>query len=284
MTEEESIYYLGKLPCPRGHTWRYKSSDRCVTCSRESRRQSGRAATAARIPTKSVRPAEAREGRDYQWMTEAACLGEDTELWFAAETEQQAKDICERCPVRQQCLSTFLNEAEGVFGGLSRKERQKLEGGKGVSPTGPPGEALCNQCHRWLPEESFNRRTSGTPRYKLQCKACERASRAEREARDAAALEEDGEPEPPSKGGRQQVLYLDERQAIVAAYTSGNFTTTELAEKYDVSRSTVWRVLKKYGIDMSATAAVTVTGVACGLCGGVQRYSGPSGGCVPCSK
>lgn len=43
---------------------------------------------------------------------------------------EDAKAICRRCPVAAECLSTALDrrEPEGVWGGLSAKERAQLAG------------------------------------------------------------------------------------------------------------------------------------------------------------
>jgi WhiB family redox-sensing transcriptional regulator len=84
------------------------------------------------------------EERD--WTIEAACNGEDRELFFGPDdlrtepTEAQevrvreAKGICARCTVRQECLDFALSvEAKstrlryGIFGGLTAGERNRGE-------------------------------------------------------------------------------------------------------------------------------------------------------------
>jgi WhiB family redox-sensing transcriptional regulator len=62
------------------------------------------------------------------WDEQAACRGEDPELFFpvsrSGEAEKAAKAICKRCPVRLSCLS---NAAEfGIWGGLNEDERRAL--------------------------------------------------------------------------------------------------------------------------------------------------------------
>jgi len=38
----------------------------------------------------------------------------------------RAKEICFRCPIRQRCLETFLDERYGLYGGLDQYERYLL--------------------------------------------------------------------------------------------------------------------------------------------------------------
>ncbi|MGH8888028.1 MAG: WhiB family transcriptional regulator [Egibacteraceae bacterium] len=70
-----------------------------------------------------------------KWRAKAACVGEDTELFFpsgntgpAAEQADRAKAVCARCEVRIACLEWALgaNQDAGVWGGLSEDERRTL--------------------------------------------------------------------------------------------------------------------------------------------------------------
>lgn len=69
------------------------------------------------------------------WMEQSACRDASPDVFFPAsepgatmyETEvAQARFYCNHCPVREQCLITFMNEAHGVFGGFDPVERQIL--------------------------------------------------------------------------------------------------------------------------------------------------------------
>lgn len=69
------------------------------------------------------------------WANWAACLTEDPELFFpvgttgaAVDQIQQAKAVCGRCLVRQQCLQWALDHHQdvGVWGGLSEDERRSI--------------------------------------------------------------------------------------------------------------------------------------------------------------
>ena len=67
-----------------------------------------------------------------EWELQAACRGEDPEMWFPSPSESEklaaAKNVCLACPVRVECLEAALrvNEEHGVWGGMSRSERREL--------------------------------------------------------------------------------------------------------------------------------------------------------------
>ncbi|MFI1004321.1 WhiB family transcriptional regulator [Streptomyces galbus] len=69
------------------------------------------------------------------WLTEAACVGEDPELFFpvgstgpALEDVAAAKRVCARCPVIADCLAYALGSGQtsGVWGGTDEEERADL--------------------------------------------------------------------------------------------------------------------------------------------------------------
>lgn len=61
------------------------------------------------------------------WQARALCAEVDPELWFpeSGHTSPAAKRICQRCPVRAQCLAAAVaqHEQHGIWGGLSYHER-----------------------------------------------------------------------------------------------------------------------------------------------------------------
>ncbi|HLS48491.1 MAG TPA: WhiB family transcriptional regulator [Actinomycetaceae bacterium] len=70
------------------------------------------------------------------WRHDAACLTEDPELFFpigntgpALAQIEQAKAVCQRCPVVETCLKWAMsnNQDAGVWGGLSEDERRALK-------------------------------------------------------------------------------------------------------------------------------------------------------------
>ncbi len=69
------------------------------------------------------------------WRDHAACRQEDPDLFFpigstgpALVQQEQAKAVCRRCPVREQCLQWALDTRQtlGVWGGTSENERRSL--------------------------------------------------------------------------------------------------------------------------------------------------------------
>jgi WhiB family redox-sensing transcriptional regulator len=69
-------------------------------------------------------------------MSEACCATTDPELWFPELDSlwrvAQAKKICEKCPVKKECLDYALVNKfkDGIWGGLSPTERHRLMMGK----------------------------------------------------------------------------------------------------------------------------------------------------------
>ena len=75
---------------------------------------------------------------NWGWRRDAACRGADTALFFAPHyferrrdknsREAEAKLLCARCTVREDCLAFALSTAEqhGVWGGLNEMERRAL--------------------------------------------------------------------------------------------------------------------------------------------------------------
>ncbi|WP_432158770.1 WhiB family transcriptional regulator [Streptomyces sp. bgisy153] len=70
------------------------------------------------------------------WRHNAACREEDPELFFpigdtgpALLQIEEAKAVCRRCPVIEQCLQWALEsgQAHGVWGGLSEAERPSMK-------------------------------------------------------------------------------------------------------------------------------------------------------------
>ncbi|CAL9629077.1 WhiB family transcriptional regulator [Streptomyces sp. enrichment culture] len=70
------------------------------------------------------------------WRSSAACRTEDPDLFFPIGTSgpalmqtEQAKAVCRRCPVQEQCLEWALETGQsiGVWGGTSETERRALK-------------------------------------------------------------------------------------------------------------------------------------------------------------
>lgn len=71
---------------------------------------------------------------DAPWTKYAECLSltpeEADDLFFVpfGRTNKRAKEFCSKCPVKHECSKYGLEhpEVEGVWGGLSERERKKL--------------------------------------------------------------------------------------------------------------------------------------------------------------
>ena len=66
-----------------------------------------------------------------EWRRHGLCVGVDPELFFPTrgDSSGEAKAICARCSVREQCLDYALSgsgERFGVWGGTSERERRLM--------------------------------------------------------------------------------------------------------------------------------------------------------------
>ncbi|MFF1443258.1 WhiB family transcriptional regulator [Streptomyces sp. NPDC058295] len=70
------------------------------------------------------------------WREHAECRNEDPDLFFPIGTSgpallqtEQAKAVCRRCPVLEQCLEWAMetDQTLGVWGGTSENERRALK-------------------------------------------------------------------------------------------------------------------------------------------------------------
>ncbi|MFH9823062.1 WhiB family transcriptional regulator [Streptomyces bobili] len=74
--------------------------------------------------------------RSSDWRDLAACRDEDPELFFPKGSEgpwiltiEQAKAVCQSCPVADACRAFALNTrpSHGIFGGLTQQERANAQ-------------------------------------------------------------------------------------------------------------------------------------------------------------
>jgi hypothetical protein len=85
--------------------------------------------------TKPPRIPPGHPTEDWTWIVHGLCAQVDLDLMFpepgglAGEQVHHAKQMCAGCPVREQCLGYALahHERFGVWGGLSVRERDRLE-------------------------------------------------------------------------------------------------------------------------------------------------------------
>ena len=85
------------------------------------------------------------------WRNRAACRMEDPELFFPngnsgpwVHVIEEAKAVCRRCPVMDQCLQWALETGQdsGVWGGLSEDERRAMRRRAARYPRREPAGAL----------------------------------------------------------------------------------------------------------------------------------------------
>lgn len=106
------------------------------------------------------------------WRNAARCRDEDPELFFpigesagAAIQAEEAKAVCGRCPVTDECLRWALDERieEGIFGALTGPERRSTHRRQARrSRLTPMTHATTQQDRPKTLEEAFNRRAHGT--------------------------------------------------------------------------------------------------------------------------
>ena len=66
-------------------------------------------------------------GKPGPWADRAACAGMDTDIFFNADRQEEARNICLGCPVVLECAEYAIeNETEGFWGGLSPRQREDL--------------------------------------------------------------------------------------------------------------------------------------------------------------
>jgi len=74
-------------------------------------------------------------GQPADWRNDAACLHADPDLFFPVGTAgpalrqvDEAKAVCQTCPVRTPCLAWALDQSisSGVWGGTTEDERRAL--------------------------------------------------------------------------------------------------------------------------------------------------------------
>ena len=135
-----------------------------------------------------LEPAQA--AGDLRWQDFALCAEIDPELWFPEKggSTAPAKSVCRACEVRAECLEYALEHedisAHGIWGGVSERDRRRLQRGEPVRGTPPPAGRparpaledypLCAAgLHRQTPNNvCVNLKTGGR-----DCKSCRNMTR-----------------------------------------------------------------------------------------------------------
>lgn len=88
---------------------------------------------------------------DADWRSRGACVSADPDLFFpispdgpSQRQEARARAVCERCPVRADCLTFAVEtrQAHGVWGGLGEAELARLRRGLRVPDDRPLRERI----------------------------------------------------------------------------------------------------------------------------------------------
>lgn len=66
------------------------------------------------------------------WMRRGHCVGDDPDIYFpdydGPSSAIKAKAVCERCPVRVECLTLALaTDERGIWGGTTEAERRAIK-------------------------------------------------------------------------------------------------------------------------------------------------------------
>jgi len=120
-------------------------------------------------------PAEEGDGRDplepLSWRELAACRGLNPAVFFPERGDtrgvEYAKSICAGCDVQVECLDENLFEDDGIFGGLSGRQRRQIRSKLGQVRQcrtcsssfvrHHPGQAYCSTACKQRPQESVKR-------------------------------------------------------------------------------------------------------------------------------
>lgn len=97
---------------------------------------------------------------DQAWRLRAHCADTDPNLFFAVNKHviEQAKAVCEDCPVRAACLAYAIGtNASGVWGGTDEDERHKMGGPRIVPVDARPVQ--CSECPTMFVRNSSSHRT-----------------------------------------------------------------------------------------------------------------------------
>ena len=86
--------------------------------------------------------AESLRPSNRQWVSRAACLGMNIDIWFSSDAAStEAKLICGECAVRVTCLDYAISNQEmhGIWGGLTTPERIALACDRNAQAPEPGG-------------------------------------------------------------------------------------------------------------------------------------------------
>lgn len=203
------------------------------------------------IPTAvASRPESAAAAMDLlempRWHARAACKGHG-DLFFASDDETpeyaeqrvaMAREICAICPVINQCRRSARETDQGVWAGHDRNPAPSLTDWadrsvvdlSGVDPSTPEGKLRMADAY----EAGMTQREIGRAVGRSQRVVGQHLAKAGVTARDV-------------QNYRMPQEYRDRRAEAVRLYESGA-SVGECAEKFDLSKTSIYRAIKAAGV------------------------------------
>jgi WhiB family redox-sensing transcriptional regulator len=84
-----------------------------------------------------------------EWMAAGLCAQTDPDAFFPEKggSTREAKAVCRRCPVIDECLTYAIEHDErfGIWGGYSERERRRIKRGERVHAAHGP-DCTCPHC------------------------------------------------------------------------------------------------------------------------------------------
>lgn len=115
---------------------------------------------------------------DQEWRTQAKCVGENPELWFAqtgTPEAQQAKRICITCPVRLEC-DLYANNTHQTYGIWAGQNLDRTIGDR----------THCTHGHAFTADNTLYEMKHNRREYRV-CRECKRLKDQARHAKERAS-------------------------------------------------------------------------------------------------
>lgn len=87
-----------------------------------------------------------------EWTRRAACRNLDPDFMFPEGNNNHYKEqrkVCAGCPVSTECAELGRDEAWGMWGGTTVKQRRALGGGRG-RPNAQDGQVMLPRSREWV--------------------------------------------------------------------------------------------------------------------------------------
>lgn len=116
------------------------------------------------------------------WMADGLCAETDPEAFYPEKggSTREGKAVCAGCPVRAECLEYALENRErhGIWGGLSERERRKLERAGRLKKPIEHGTYPGYQTHRRRGEQACGSCLAALASYRQSLRDAERGDAA----------------------------------------------------------------------------------------------------------